>query len=106
MYLNNGYWNNKQIVSEKWVEDSFKPHAKNDRGGNYGYQFWLWTDTVMNKPVPLAVAVGNGDQRVFIDKADSLVVVVTAGNYNQWDIEKGSGRIFKDFVYPSLFGKR
>ena len=39
----------------------------------------------------IPAAVGNGDQRIFIDKKNNLIVVTTAGNYNQWDIENNAG---------------
>ena len=35
-YLNKGRWNGKQILSEKWIEESTKPSDTND----YGYLFW------------------------------------------------------------------
>lgn len=35
-YLNKGKWNGKQILSEKWIEEST---AASDTG-NYGYLFW------------------------------------------------------------------
>lgn len=35
-YLNKGRWNGKQILSEKWIEESTKPSDTN----NYGYLFW------------------------------------------------------------------
>lgn len=37
-----------------------------------------------------------------MDKRNSLVVVVTAGNYNRRDITKGSFDIYPDFVFPAI----
>jgi hypothetical protein len=48
------------------------------------------------------VCVGNGDQRIFMNKANRLVVVITAGNYNKWDIRKNAGALLKDFIYPAI----
>lgn len=49
--------------------------------------------------------VGNGDQKIFFDKAHDLVIVITAGNYNKWDIKKGAHGLLEDFIYPALFKK-
>lgn len=103
LYLNNGKVNGQQLLSPEWTKASLSFQVARGDGGGYGYQFWLWKDFLLNKEVDLAVGVGNGNQRLFIDKADSLVVVITAGNYNKWDIIKESGRVFKDFVYPAIF---
>lgn len=40
LYLQNGRWDGKQILPEKWVEDSTKKQADNGHHG-YGYLFWM-----------------------------------------------------------------
>ncbi|OQP45284.1 hypothetical protein A4H97_32725 [Niastella yeongjuensis] len=103
VYLNNGEWNGKQVVPRKWVEVSVQPHLKQDRGDmNYGYQFWLFNDTAQGSPVNIIACVGNGDQRIFIDKARQLVIVITAGNYNKWNIKNGSAELSRRYIYPAL----
>ena len=42
LYLNNGKWNGRQIVSEKWVKQSID--ARNRNGGFYSYQWWHTLD--------------------------------------------------------------
>ena len=102
LYYNRGNWDNKQLVSEKWVEESFQPQVQRPDGGSYGYQFWLWQDTINNKVTPIVACVGNGDQRIFFDKANDLLVVITAGNYNKWTIKKNADALMKDYIYPAL----
>jgi CubicO group peptidase (beta-lactamase class C family) len=102
LYFNEGQWNGKQVIPPKWVTESFEPHV--NRGtGKYGYQFWIWSDTIMNRPLQMVAAIGNGDQRIYFDRQHKLLVVITAGNYNKWDIEKNSYAILKDYIYPALF---
>ena len=101
LYSNGGKWNDKQVVPQKWVEESFQSHVQRP-GGSYGYQFWIWQDTINNKPIPFVACVGNGDQRIFFDKTNDLLVVTTAGNYNKWTIKKNANALMKEYVYPAL----
>jgi len=102
VYANRGVWQGKQVVPAKWVEESCESHVERPGGGSYGYQFWLWNDTLMNRPTFIVACVGNGDQRIFIDKTRDLVVVVTAGNYNKWNIKNSAGVLVRNYVYPAL----
>lgn len=102
LYSNGGMWKDKQVVPRAWVEESFQSHVQRSQGGSYGYQFWLWQDTINQKLTSLVACVGNGDQRIFIDKTNDLLVVVTAGNYNKWDIKNNSGALLKNYVYAAL----
>jgi CubicO group peptidase (beta-lactamase class C family) len=105
LYYNKGDWKGEQIIPVNWVEESFQPHVSrpgSNKTAAYGYQFWMATDTILNKPRPLVACVGNGDQRIFFDKTNSLVIVITAGNYNKWDIKNNSAAILKDYIYPAL----
>ncbi|HJS54104.1 MAG TPA: serine hydrolase [Chitinophagaceae bacterium] len=102
LYNQNGVWQGKEIIDPKWIEESFQSHVQRPGGGSYGYQFWLWQDSIKNKPVPMVACIGNGDQRIFIDKTNDLVVVTNAGNYNKWDIENDAYALLLGYVYPAL----
>ena len=39
LFKNNGIWNGKQIISDKYVKKSTSPQLKN--GQNYGYGWWI-----------------------------------------------------------------
>lgn len=41
LYLNNGNWNGKQIISKEWVEQSTKVDTSNGSVSRYQYQWWL-----------------------------------------------------------------
>jgi CubicO group peptidase (beta-lactamase class C family) len=43
LYLNNGNWNGKQIISQNWVEESTKVDTTNGGAVFYKYQWWLPT---------------------------------------------------------------
>jgi len=106
LYYNDGRYNDTQVVSKKWVEESFQSHVQRPGGGWYGYQFWLWQDTIKNKPLSMVACIGNGDQRILFDKANDLLIVATAGNYNKWDIKKNVYQLLKEYVYPALINNK
>jgi CubicO group peptidase (beta-lactamase class C family) len=75
LYLHKGDWHGKSIVPGSWVAESTSPHVPGDF---YGYHWWLGkTSAGMD-----AVAVGYGGQRVLVDPGQDMVVVMTAGLYN------------------------
>lgn len=41
LYLNNGNWNGKQIVSENWVKEATKIDTTAGSAWNYQYQWWI-----------------------------------------------------------------
>ena len=102
LYRNEGMWNGKQIVPQSWVRESCQAHVDRPNGGAYGYQFWLWQDAINHKLTSLVACVGNGDQRIFIDKTNDLLVVITAGNYNKWNIKNNAGALVKNYIYAAL----
>ena len=80
LYNNHWIWKDKQVVPEKWLEESFQGHVQRPEGrrmaGSYGYQFWLRQDTIKNKPTSIVACVGNGDQRIFFDKTRDLIAIL------------------------------
>ena len=79
LFLRNGKWKDRAIVSEKWIEMARKPGPAND----YGFANWyLNTD---RSPVPTAPAsavrfVGNGNNIIYIDWQNDLVIVTRWSN--------------------------
>jgi CubicO group peptidase (beta-lactamase class C family) len=81
MYLNNGVWNGKQIVSSDWVKQSFEKHSV-IQGTDYGYLWWLKYLDAAGVRYYTKAAQGNGGQRIYVLKEQNMVVVITGGNYN------------------------
>jgi CubicO group peptidase (beta-lactamase class C family) len=113
LYMNDGKWNSKQVLSASWVKQSVTPYIVADDGSDprfnrseYGFQWWIFDDSIMNKPLHLSACVGNGGQRIFIDKANKLVVVFTGGNYNMPDTYLNPYIMLKKFIYPAVFNKQ
>lgn len=101
LYLNKGKWGTKQIVPEGWVNESLKAHIPRPDGGGYGYQFWIINYTIQGKKLTIPAAFGNGDQRIYFDNRNNLLIVTTAGNYNKWNIENNAGAVLKK-IYTSF----
>lgn len=74
LYLNNGKWDNQQIVSEAWVKSSIQAHYGND---GYGYHWKLMTF----QEEPCYYATGFGLQRVFVFPNLDLVIALTQHHY-------------------------
>jgi len=104
LYLREGQWGRQQIVPKAWVIESLTSHIDRPNGGGYGYQFWILQYELQGKTLTIPAAVGNGDQRIYFDKSNNLLVVTTAGNYNKWDIENNASAVLKK-IYTSFYFK-
>jgi hypothetical protein len=75
LFLHNGKWKDRQIVSEKWIQMARTPGPAN---ATYGFANWYLNTE--RKPVPPAPAsavrfVGNGNNIIYIDWENDLVIV-------------------------------
>jgi CubicO group peptidase (beta-lactamase class C family) len=104
LYLNDGKWNDRQILSPEWVKQSTTRQIWRDeaQGKGYGYQFWTYTDIINDYNYDITEAKGNGGNAIFISKSERLVVVITAGNYNQWSIVNNSHQVLVKFIIPAM----
>ena len=108
MYAQNGKSNNRQVIPASWIKESFESQIQRPstiNPGDYGYQFWIYNYIVNNKPLRIISAFGNGDQRIFWDKPDNLVVIFTAGNYYKWNNEKNAHAVLKEYILPAIIKK-
>lgn len=101
MYLNNGIWKGKQIVSSDWVNLSFEKHSV-IQGIDYGYLWWLKYLDADGTRYYTKAAQGNGGQRIYILKEQNMVAVITGGNYNS---QSPSDELMKKYILPA-FNKR
>jgi CubicO group peptidase (beta-lactamase class C family) len=76
LFLRNGKWKDRQLVSEKWIQMARTPGPAN---ATYGYANWYLNTA--RTPLPAVPAssvrfVGNGQNIIYIDWENDLVVVV------------------------------
>jgi CubicO group peptidase (beta-lactamase class C family) len=69
LYLNKGNWNGKQIVSEKWVEESTKIDTTGGGATYYKYQWWLPSATGD------FMAEGILGQFIYVNPSRNIVIV-------------------------------
>ena len=84
LYLHDGDWSGKQIVSKDWVKESLTPHIDAQGGStgsdfNYGFKWWLYP---LNGSF-VWMARGFGGQRLMVFPQERLIAVFTG-----WEILK------------------
>jgi CubicO group peptidase (beta-lactamase class C family) len=89
LFLRNGRWKDRQLVSEKWIAMARTPGSDNHE---YGYMNWFLNTG--KKPLPSAPESsvtfrGNGQNIVYVDWDNDLVAVI------RWI---GNGSALNDFV--------
>jgi CubicO group peptidase (beta-lactamase class C family) len=92
LMLQHGRWKGRQIVPAAWVDASLQPRVDTGDGLQYGHQWWHGHTRALGADQPWTAAFGNGGQRLFVVPGLALVVVVTAGMYND---EAGAIRVNK-----------
>jgi hypothetical protein len=99
LYLNDGRWNGRPVMSPDWVKESLTPRIDAEEGFKYGYQWWLLPH---GEPARLAWAArGMGGQRLLVFPEDHLIVVSTAWHIlNEASIEFDVVRRLLPGVHP------
>jgi CubicO group peptidase (beta-lactamase class C family) len=87
LYLNIGVWNGEQIISEGWIKSSTKSFIQASVDFDYGYKWWLHTFEINSKQVESFSAQGWGGQYIFVFPSLDMVVVTTAGYYDEPELE-------------------
>jgi CubicO group peptidase (beta-lactamase class C family) len=78
LFLNDGCWNGQQLISSKWIEQSFTPwitSGENTYSTDYG---WYWWKDVWGKGWTSFGAVGWKGQRIEVFPEQKMVVTMTA----------------------------
>jgi CubicO group peptidase (beta-lactamase class C family) len=81
LWLNQGVWNGKRLISADWMQQAAQVHAK-DGTGEYGYGFWIRPD------IGLYEALGRGGQRISVLPSKNMIVVYTGGGFEPGELGK------------------
>ena len=75
LFLRNGQWRGKQLISKDWLEAMREPAEANPE---YGYMWWLNTGQMRIKSAPASAfnAAGFGGNYVYVDQENDLLIVL------------------------------
>ena len=102
LYLNNGVWNGKRIVSENWVKTSTEPHVRIDDQTLYGYLWWLKSFKSGEHAHPAYFMSGNGGNKVVVLPDLDMVVVITSTNYNTKGMHEQTEKLLTDYLLAAV----
>jgi CubicO group peptidase (beta-lactamase class C family) len=97
LYMNEGQWKGRQVISREWVKASLSKHSV-VRGTDYGYLWWRQWLNVNGTRMEGVTAKGNGGQRIYLWPSLDLVVVITGGSYNE---QSPSDEIQIKYILPA-----
>ncbi len=94
LILNNGCFNDIQIVSSEWIEKSTRIESKNGKA-DYGLHWWITKQPDGN---PLIYAAGYGDQFVYIAPDKNLVIAINGQNFTDYKWQKNIDQLVKNIL--------
>lgn len=107
LYLGGGVWNGSRIVSEDWVSQSTKQAIGMSADESpipslnpaYGYQWWL--GTFSTGETATYFAAGFGGQFIFVLPEPEMVVVFTAGGFEERNYD-ALLQIMNQYILPAV----
>ncbi len=97
-YLNNGVWDDEQVIPENWVEEVSSVQV-NSSAGDYSYFFWMRELNGVN----YLSADGDGGQYINIFPEQDMVIVMTQGNYLRWPLYVNQANdMMGEYILPAV----
>jgi CubicO group peptidase (beta-lactamase class C family) len=78
LYLREGAWRGRQVISKKWVQESTAPYSEGEERGGYGFLWWVAIDGRLFPGVRLDEAYaanGAGGHYILVVPKFNLVIV-------------------------------
>ena len=91
LYKNNGVWDDTQVVSQEWVEESTKLDTMDGSVNYYQYQWWLPT------PGEDFMAQGILGQFVYVHPEKDLIIVRLGRKYGEtrwWSVFRAIAEMY------------
>jgi CubicO group peptidase (beta-lactamase class C family) len=112
LYVNGGRWNNQQIVSQRWINESTNPWIETqtiddfDRTAYYGFQWWLLPleglPGIMPQENDIYMAWGKYGQFIFAIPSLDMVVVISSDNEETDEFLMGIFSILYDHILEAV----
>jgi len=84
LYLQQGLWNGKQVLSKQWVFNSTYPVSKHGGGGEIGRWYgWLWNVSEYFQENKMYYGAGVGNQFLAIFPTEDLILVNLCNTYQR-----------------------
>jgi CubicO group peptidase (beta-lactamase class C family) len=102
LVMNQGSWNNQQIISEKWISKLVHPYIATNLGNSeYGYFWWINEYALsQGRTVTVVSAEGAGGQKLYIFPDYKLVIAFTERNYTTPQV---SPMFIMESILPLLY---
>jgi len=100
LYLQEGSWNGKEIVSKAWVNESTSTKIAASSGLGYGYFWWTRDFKWKGKTVSSFFAWGYGGQYIFVVPELKLVVAMTGSHWTT-DPKNHVMEMMENYVIPA-----
>lgn len=102
LFLDKGTWNGTRVISEHWVDEATMRRVEVPPRG-YGYQWWMTSYTVAGVTYDAFYANGLGGQYIFVFPALDVVVAMTGGVYEQYQVDQRNlTGMMQDYILASL----
>ncbi|MGL1886006.1 MAG: beta-lactamase family protein [Reichenbachiella sp.] len=105
LILNDGAWNNQQIIASDWISTSTQTHIKSNwpNDSDYGYLWRLLERNVGGKLMKTIEAWGNGGQILIIIPEIEMTIAFTGGNYNLFpEMEEKPFEILNEYILTAV----
>jgi len=87
LFLQNGRWRNRRLVSAEWVRDSISKmvpiSAVDPYADFYGYMWYTRAEIVEGQSVLVHFASGNGGNKIYVVPSKEMVVAITSSAYHK-----------------------
>lgn len=105
LFINNGKWQDRQIISQNWIEESTRKRDVQlpdyvEWAEEYGFHWWFQTYRVNSQAFESFRAEGWGGQLIIQIPAMNMVVVFTGGNYTMDSNQLGE--MLRDIVEETI----
>ncbi len=91
LYLHEGAWDGRQVVSPEWVQAATTQQIVTDGELGYGYQWWI------HPRLGGYAALGRGGQMIYVAPEHDLVFVATADELDHGPL----WRLIEEYVLPA-----
>jgi hypothetical protein len=100
--LNQGKWENKQIVSNAWIQESTREHIDTFWGYGYGYQWRCGKTLICDQEIEAFWASGTGGQKIYVFPKLDLVVVFTSKLFDNIYGHDRNESVLANFIIPAV----